>query len=74
MTFGYFKEQGVAINVISGDHLQTVSSVAKQVGIANAEKYIDVSQLAEEEYDATVEQYTVFGCVKPEQKMKVVNF
>ncbi len=72
-TFAYFKEQGVTIKVISGDHPQTVSSVAKQAGIANAEKYIDVSQLAEEEYKEAVENYTVFGRVKPEQKMKFVQ-
>ncbi len=72
-TFAYFKEQGVAIKVISGDNPQTVSSVAKQAGIANAEKYIDVSQLAEEEYGKAVEEYTVFGRVKPEQKMRFVQ-
>lgn len=72
-TFTYFKEQGVAIKVISGDNPQTVSSVAKQAGIANAEKYIDVSQLAEEEYGKAVEEYTVFGRVKPEQKMRFVQ-
>lgn len=72
-TFAYFKEQGVAIKVISGDNPQTVSSVAKQAGIANAEKYTDVSQLTEEEYGKAVEEYTVFGRVKPEQKMKFVQ-
>lgn len=72
-TFAYFNEQGVAIKVISGDDPQTVSSVAKQAGIANAEKYIDVSPLAEEEYNEAIEQYTVFGRVKPEQKMKFVQ-
>ncbi|EOW2629812.1 cation-translocating P-type ATPase [Enterococcus hirae] len=72
-TFAYFKEQGVAIKVISGDNPQTVSTVALQVGIANADQYIDVSQLAEEDYLSAVEKYTVFGRVKPEQKMQFVQ-
>lgn len=72
-TFAYFEEQGVAIKVISGDNPQTVSSVALQAGIANAENYVDVSQLAEEDYLEAVERYTVFGRVKPEQKMAFVQ-
>lgn len=72
-TFAYFKEQGVAIKVISGDNPQTVSTVALQAGIANAGQYIDVSQLAEEDYLSAVEKYTVFGRVKPEQKMQFVQ-
>ncbi|EPF4328470.1 cation-translocating P-type ATPase [Enterococcus hirae] len=72
-TFAYFKEQGVAIKVISGDNPQTVSTVALQAGIVNADQYIDVSQLAEEDYLSAVEKYTVFGRVKPEQKMQFVQ-
>lgn len=72
-TFAYFKEQGVAIKVISGDNPQTVSTVALQAGIANADQYIDASQLAEEDYLSAVEKYTVFGRVKPEQKMQFVQ-
>lgn len=72
-TFAYFKEQGVAIKVISGDNPQTVSTVALQAGIANADQYIDVSQLAEEDYLSAVEKYTVFGRVKPVQKMQFVQ-
>lgn len=73
-TFAYFKEQGVAIKVISGDNPQTVSTVALQAGIANADQYIDVSQLAEEDYLSAVEKYTVFGRVKPEQKCSSFSF
>lgn len=46
-TFTYFKEQGVAIKVISGDNPATVSEVARQAGIENAEKYVDASTLTD---------------------------
>ena len=35
-----FQEQGVTVKVISGDHAATVSSIAKRVGIKNADKYL----------------------------------
>ena len=61
-TFQYFAEQGVEIKVISGDNPVTVSQVAAQAGIANAENYIDASTLrTEDEIRDAVLRYTVFG-------------
>ena len=54
--------------MISGDNPLTVSNVAVQAGISHADQYVDASKLSEEEYEAAVEKYTVFGRVKPEQK------
>ena len=72
-TFRYFADQGVAIKVISGDNPVTVSEVAKEAGIENAEAYIDVSMLhSEEELLEAAEEYTVFGRVKPEQKRQLI--
>ena len=39
-TFAWFKENGVAIKVISGDDPQTVSHIALEAGIEGADKYI----------------------------------
>ncbi|MBO1299370.1 MULTISPECIES: cation-translocating P-type ATPase [unclassified Enterococcus] len=72
-TFDYFKKQEVAIKVISGDNPATVSHVATQAGIMNAERYVDVSLLSEEEFPEAMETYTVFGRVKPEQKKEFVR-
>lgn len=73
-TFTYFAEKEVDIKVISGDNPLTVSVVAQEAGIAGAKNYVDASQLREEEdYFQAVEQYTVFGRVKPEQKQKLVR-
>ena len=36
-TFEYFAEQGVEVKVISGDNPVTVSKVARQAGIRNAD-------------------------------------
>lgn len=73
-TFTYFKEQGVAIKVISGDNPATVSEVAKRAGIDGAESYVDASTLAsEKDIAAAVDKYTVFGRVTPKQKQLIVR-
>lgn len=72
--FEYFTTQGVEVKVISGDHPQTVSTVAMKAGIPNADSYIDATQLTEEaHYLEAIKKYTVFGRVKPEQKKLLVN-
>ncbi len=72
-TFSYFKEQGVAIKIISGDNAETVSEIARRAGIEHAENYIDVSTLrTKDELRAAAEEYTVFGRVTPKQKQFLV--
>ena len=44
-TFTYFANQDVAIKVISGDNPLTVSHIAKEAGIENADKYVDAREL-----------------------------
>lgn len=73
-TFTYFAEQGVEVKVISGDNSLTVSEVAKEAGIAGAERYVDASTLhTEEEMRAAVLNNAVFGRVTPNQKRKFVQ-
>lgn len=73
-TFKYFAEQGVEIKVISGDNPITVSRVAMEAQIQNAEKYIDFSTIKnDEEFEKAVKEYTVFGRVTPKQKRKIVK-
>lgn len=73
-TFEYFKKQRVAIKVISGDNPKTVSQIAIQAGIENADKYIDAASLdSKEKIAKAVSQYTVFGRVTPKQKQQLVK-
>lgn len=73
-TFEYFKKQRVAIKVISGDNPKTVSQIAIQAGIKNADKYIDATTLdSKEKIAKAVSQYTVFGRVTPKQKQQLVK-
>lgn len=73
-TFEYFKSQGVSIKVISGDNPRTVSRIAIQAGIENAESFVDAATLDTEDKIAdAVNKYTVFGRVTPKQKKQLVK-
>ena len=73
-TFEYFKSQGVAIKVISGDNPRTVSRIAIQAGIESAESFVDAATLDTEDKIAdAVNKYTVFGRVTPKQKTQLVK-
>lgn len=73
-TLNYFKEQGVAIKLISGDNPVTVSKIAKQAGVENYDSYLDCSTIkAKEELEQVVENYTIFGRVSPIQKREIIQ-
>ena len=64
-TFDYFKREGVAIKVISGDNPATVAAIAKKAGLEGAENYIDMStiQTKEELVKASI-RYNCSHCEK----------
>jgi len=73
-TIGYFNEQGVTLNVISGDDPRTVSSIARVVGVPGADAYVDATTLdTPSKLDAAVDRYHVFGRVTPQQKRELVQ-
>ncbi len=72
-TIDWFKQNGVAIKVISGDNPTAVSNIAMRVGVENAEKYISLEGMSEEEVIQAASQYTVFGRVSPDQKAILVK-
>jgi cation-transporting ATPase E len=73
-TFEYFVASGVDIKVISGDNPVTVSNVALEAGIKDAEKYVDARTLeTQDDVDKAVKKYTVFGRVTPDQKRMFVR-
>ena len=72
-TINYFIEQGVILKVISGDSCKTVSNIAIDCGIPNADQCVDMSTLENDEelYEAA-ERCSVFGRVTPAQKKKLM--
>ena len=73
-TLKYFYEQGVDIKIISGDNPITVSKIAKEVGVKNFEKYVDMSKVSEDvDMIELVKNHTIFGRVSPTQKKALIN-
>ncbi|MBR3223865.1 MAG: HAD-IC family P-type ATPase [Atopobiaceae bacterium] len=73
-TFAEFARQGVGVKVISGDSPKTVSKIAKEAGIEGHDRYVDASKLeTREQIYSSVQEYTVFGRVKPDQKKELVE-
>ena len=72
-TIRWFKENDVAVKVISGDNPVTVSEVARRAGIVNASQFISLEGLSPLEVENAANEYTVFGRVTPEQKAILVR-
>lgn len=72
-TIEFFKNNGVDVKVISGDNPETVSEIAKRVGIDGAERYISLNGLTDDEVRESIFEYTVFGRVSPNQKKIIVQ-
>ncbi|MBE5758232.1 MAG: HAD family hydrolase [Clostridiales bacterium] len=72
-TIQWFKDNGVEIKIISGDNPVTVSEVSRRVGVENADKYISLEGLSQQQVIDAVDNYTVFGRVSPEQKCILVK-
>lgn len=72
-TIKWFKENDVAVKVISGDNPVTVSEVARRAGIKNASMFISLEGLSNIEVENAANEYTVFGRVSPEQKAILIR-
>ncbi|MCH4057911.1 MAG: HAD-IC family P-type ATPase [Lactobacillaceae bacterium] len=73
-TFAYLRNQGLQLKIISGDNPVTVVNVAKQAGIEGSERYLDLSQVGDDpDYRQLVQNYQVFGRVKPQQKAELIK-
>ncbi|WP_311200791.1 HAD-IC family P-type ATPase [Micrococcus terreus] len=74
-TLEFFREQGVALKVISGDNPRTVAAVAREVGVELVGDGYDARRLPEdpEELAQVLEDHSVFGRVSPDQKQSMVK-
>lgn len=72
-TLEYFMENDVDIKIISGDSVSTVSNVARQVGL-NIKGVYDARNITDDtDLNLVVEENTVFGRVKPDQKKLLIS-
>ena len=73
-TLTFFKNEGVDVKVISGDHIKTVSMIAKRAGLERWRDAADMSEQGDEpDYDRLCQEYAVFARVTPKQKQELVK-
>ena len=73
-TLKFFKQEGVDVKIISGDHAKTVSMIAKKAGLDHWERVVDMSAFEKEpDYEELTSKYNVFARVTPKQKQELVK-
>ena len=73
-TLEFFRKEGVDVKIISGDHVKTVSTIAKRAGLRGWRNAVDMSALGgEPDYDGLCLRYTVFARTTPRQKQELVK-
>lgn len=70
-TLAFFRAQGVALKVLSGDHPFTVGAIARQAGVPGADCPVD-ALAAGQPLAALIEHRAVFGRVSPHDKQQMI--
>ncbi|MCO4254149.1 HAD-IC family P-type ATPase [Pseudarthrobacter cellobiosi] len=72
-TLSYFRQQGVAVKILSGDDHRTVTAVAREVGLDVGDGY-DARHLPSDPHlmEETLDRFSIFGRVTPAQKKDMV--
>ena len=69
----WFQNNGVEIKIISGDDPVTVSEIAKNCGVKNAELFVSLEGKSTKEVESLANKYAVFGRASPEQKAVLIS-
>ena len=68
----FFYDNDVAIKIISGDNLETVTKIAKTVGVLDT-RGVDLSTLDKPNFKKLVQEYSIFTRVKPAEKKALIK-
>lgn len=70
------KRAGIKTVMITGDHKETASAVAKQAGILNGGKTVtgaELDALTDSQLDSQLDKFTVYARVNPSHKLRLVK-
>ncbi|PWJ13355.1 cation-translocating P-type ATPase [Ruminococcus flavefaciens] len=74
---GLCRSAGIRPVMITGDHRDTAVAIAKELGIlGNGQQALtgaELSKIPDDEFNAHVEDYSVYARVQPEHKVRIVN-
>lgn len=70
-------QAGMRPLMITGDHIDTASAIAKEIGILKEGDKVmlgaDIDKLSDEEFTKIIGEYSVFARVSPENKVRIVK-
>ncbi len=72
----YFQKRNIELKIISGDHPETVKSIATGLKLKNADRAItgsDLEKLDSDGFEREVLHNTIFARVNPQQKLDIVR-
>lgn len=73
-TLAFFRKEGVDVKIISGDHVTTVSQIARRAGLRRWREAVDMSVFGDDaDYDELCQKCAVFARVTPRQKQELVK-
>ncbi len=73
-TLNAFRAQNVRLKVISGDNLETVTSIATEAGMDNTHAYTgdQLKRMSEQEFAAAAVEGTIFARIEPDTKRGII--
>lgn len=72
----FFQDRGVRIRIISGDHPETVRTVAKMAGVKYLNQVVtgmEMKNWTMEDFSNRARNYSIFARISPEQKEKIIE-
>lgn len=75
-TLAKFREVGIRIKVISGDNVETVKALAKQVNLSDNYNCLSgpqIDEMSDLELAKQIEEVDIFGRITPEQKERIIK-
>ena len=71
------KKAGIRTVMITGDHIATAKSIARELGILNNGELAitgsELDKIPDSKFEKTIQDYSVFARVTPEHKVKIVK-
>lgn len=71
------KDAGIKTIMITGDHIDTASAIAKELGILNDKMHAvsgaDLDKMSDAEFENNFKNISVYARVRPEHKTRIVN-
>ena len=74
---GNCRSAGIRVVMITGDHKDTATAIAKELGIVESSEQVltgsDLEKIDDETLTRDIEKYSVYARVRPEHKVRIVS-